>query len=131
MRRLKSGTGSLAVDLAAHWVGPDLVVTIGGGTRPHVGAVAVAQPRPSLRGDGSLSATASVIALLGHKEDELARWAALALASRLNATVTVTAGLHVDAAAPEQIAALNEQARQLVHALADLAADEKSAHDVR
>jgi hypothetical protein len=104
---------------------------MGGGTHPHVGAVAVAQPRPSLRGDGSLSSTASVIALLGHKEDELARWAALMLASRLNSTVTVTAGLHVDGATPEQIAALNDQARHLVHTLADLAAEERAAHDVR
>jgi hypothetical protein len=54
------------MDVQAQWVGADLVVTIGGGSRPHVGAVAVAQPRPSLKGDGTVSATASVIALLGH-----------------------------------------------------------------
>jgi predicted flavoprotein YhiN len=106
------------MDVQAQWVGADLVVTIGGGSRPHVGAVAVAQPRPSLKGDGTVSATASVIALLGHKEDELARWAALHLASRLNTTVVVTAGLHVDNATMEEIIALDAEARRLVEAIA-------------
>jgi hypothetical protein len=106
------------MEVQAHWVGADLVVTIGGGTRPHVGAVAVAQPRPSLKGDGSVSATASVIALLGHKEDELARWAALHLASRLNTTVVVTAGLHIDNATMEEIIQMDAEARRLVEAIA-------------
>jgi len=112
--RLASGEGASQVEVRAHWVGRDLVVTIGGGTHAHVGAVAVAQPRPSLKGDGSVSATASVIALLGHKEDELARWAALHLAAKLNRTVVVTAGLHVDNATMEQILYLDAEARRLV-----------------
>jgi len=118
MKTLESGTGPLHVAVQAQWVGPDLIVTIGGGTRAHVGAVAVAQPRPSLKGDGKVSATASVIALLGHKEDELARWAALLLAAQLNTTVVVTAGLHVDEATIEQILQLDAEARRLVTALA-------------
>ena len=119
MEILTSGTGALQVSVQANWTGPDLVVTIGGGMRAHVGAVAVAQPRPSLKGDGRVSSTASVIALLGHKEDELARWAALLLAAELNTTVVVTAGLHVDAATPEQILQLDAEARTLVKRLAE------------
>jgi len=108
----------MAVVLRAQRLGDDLVVTLGGGTRSHVGAAAVAQPRPSLKGDGTVSATASVIALLGHKEDELARWAALRLASQLNAVVVVTAGIHVDNATPDQIRQLDAAARGLVEELA-------------
>ncbi|HLN60443.1 MAG TPA: hypothetical protein VK464_02750 [Symbiobacteriaceae bacterium] len=119
--KLTAGTEPLRVEVQAQWVGADLVVTIGGGTRAHVGAVAVAQPRPSLKGDGRVSATASVIALLGHKEDELARWAALHLATRLNRTVVVTAGVHVDEAALEQIVHLDQEVRRLVEALGDQA----------
>jgi gallate decarboxylase subunit D len=107
----------IRVEVTTHWVGKDLVVTIGGGTHPHVGAVAMAQPRPSLKGDGTVSATASVIALLGHKEDELARWAALHLAARLNATVVVSAGLHVDDATLDEVLRLDAEARRLVEAL--------------
>lgn len=119
--KLSSGTEPLRVEVQAQFVGADLVVTIGGGTRAHVGAVAVAQPRPSLKGDGRVSATASVIALLGHKEDELARWAALHLAARLNRTVVVTAGVHVDDAALDQIVHLDKEVRRLVEALGDQA----------
>lgn len=116
-----AGSGALQVVVRADWVGPDLVVTIGGGTRHHVGAVAVAQPRPSLKGDGKVSSTASVIALLGHKEDELARWAALLLSARLNTTAVVTAGIHVDNATLEQILQMDADARKLVEELAEQA----------
>lgn len=115
-----AGPGAPRIEVQAQWVGADLVVTIGGGTRAHVGAVAVAQPRPSLKGDGSVSATASVITLLGHKEDDLARWAALHLAAKLNRTVVVTAGLHVDNADLPEVVQLDAEARRLVSALADL-----------
>ncbi len=118
MVKLVLGTEPVRVELQAEWVGPDLVVSIGGGTRAHVGAVAVAQPRPSLKGDGKVSATASVIALVGHKEDELARWAALHLASQLNTTVVVTAGLHIDDADPDQIQHMDAYARELVTQIA-------------
>ncbi len=60
-------------------------------------------------------------ALLGHKEDELARWAALHLSSQLNAAVVVTAGLHIDDAAPEQVVQLDAEARCAVKALVDQA----------
>ena len=84
-------------------IGRDLLVAIWGGERPHVGAVAVAQPRPSLRDPQSTSATASVFCLVGHKEDELAKAASEILASVLNTTVVVTAGIHWDDLSAEGI----------------------------
>ncbi|RLC22884.1 MAG: hypothetical protein DRH56_08195 [Deltaproteobacteria bacterium] len=77
-------------------IGTDILVAIRGGTRPHIGAVAVAQPRPSLRDPGKTSATASVFCFPGHKEDELVKAAAEAMAAALNARVVVTAGVHWD-----------------------------------
>lgn len=127
MLELQSGPDGLRVEVRAQWVGPDLVVIIAGGTRAHVGAVAMAQPRPSLRGDGTISSTASVFTVLGHKEDVLARWAALLLAARLNATVVVTAGIHVDGATVDQIALLDKEATELIHSLADRIAKERSS----
>ncbi|MGE5674483.1 MAG: hypothetical protein ACM3XM_11480 [Mycobacterium leprae] len=109
---------SFGITVRAQRVGADLVVTIGGGTRAHVGAVAVAQPRPSLKGDGQVSASASVITLLGHKEDELARWAALYLAAQLNTTVVVTAGIHVDDATPADLGQIDAEVRRQVAAVA-------------
>lgn len=84
-------------------IGRDLLVAIWGGEKPHIGAVAVAQPRPSLRDPQSTSATASVFCLVGHKEDELAKAASEILSSVLNTTVVVTAGIHWDDLSPEGI----------------------------
>lgn len=70
---------------------------------PHIGAVAVAVPRKSLIGDGSNSASASVICITGHKEDEIARQIALRLSSEWQCVVTVSAGVHIDGAKKDDI----------------------------
>ncbi|QGP92090.1 hypothetical protein MGLY_14460 [Neomoorella glycerini] len=89
------------------------IVHLMGGTRPHVGAVALGLPRPSLKGN-HLSATTSVLTLLGHKDDELARPAAATLAAGLNAPVVVVAGVHIDGASPEELARLEINTRRAV-----------------
>lgn len=84
-------------------IGADVLVAIWGGERPHIGAVAVAQPRPSLKDPAVTSASASVICLVGHKEDELAKATAEILAAALKTQVVVTAGIHWDNLAQEAI----------------------------
>ena len=84
-------------------IGEDVLVAIWGGEKPHIGAVAVAQPRPSLKDPEVTSSSASVICLVGHKEDELAKAAAEILAAALETQVVVTAGIHWDNLAPEGI----------------------------
>lgn len=88
--------GSYDLEASVRRIGEDLLVAIWGGEKPHIGAVSVAQPRPSLRDPAVTSATASVICLLGHKEDDLAKAAAEILAATLNTQVVVTAGIHWD-----------------------------------
>lgn len=111
---LAAGEGRTRVQVTGVRCGPDLVLVITGGTHPHVGAVSLASPRPSLRDPARRSATASVLTVLGHKEDELARWAALEAARVTGGQVAVAAGIHVDAATPEEIEALVATARDLV-----------------
>ncbi len=74
--------------------GSDILVAICGGEMPHIGAVAIAQSRSSLKNSERISSTASVISILGHKEGDIVKKVAEELASRLNATVVVTAGMH-------------------------------------
>jgi len=75
------------------WVGRDLVVVVGGGDRPHVGAVAVARPGP---GDPVVS----VLGLPGHREDVPAgRWAER-LCRSTGGTVVVSVGIHQDGLDP-------------------------------
>ncbi len=91
-----------------------MVVTIGGGTRLHTGAVAVAASHPSLKDPNRLTSTASVIAFAGHKEDQIARAAAIRLANALGTNVTVCAGLHIDDASPEEIERLIKNFNALI-----------------
>ena len=77
-------------------IGGDYLVAIWGGEKPHIGAIAAAQPRPSLKKPESTSATASVICFPAHKEHEIVRLVSEKLAAALNANVVVTAGIHWD-----------------------------------
>jgi hypothetical protein len=63
----------------------------------------VAQPRPSLKDPKLTSSSASVICLVGHKEDELVKATAEILAATLKTQVVVTAGIHWDNLAPQAI----------------------------
>ncbi len=95
-------------------VGRDLLVVIWGGERPHIGAVAVAQPRPSLKDSRLTSATASVFCYPGHKDDIIAKEAAEKISSALNANVTVAAGMHWDGIDEKGIQAAIANSRHLV-----------------
>lgn len=105
------------VEIIAVPVGEDLMVMLQGGQRPHIGAVAVSIPRPSLKNPEITSATTSVYALVGHKEDELAKAAAQRLASALNKNVVLTAGIHVENIPAEGIEIVEKNCRILLESL--------------
>ncbi|MEW5867474.1 MAG: hypothetical protein AB1774_11560, partial [Bacillota bacterium] len=107
MYELLAGDDRSGVRLAAIESGRDLIVAIFGGQAPHVGSVAVAVPRPSLRDPAVTSATASVITLVGHKDDELAKPIAEFLARELGRVVVLSVGIHVDQATPDDIQAIS------------------------
>ncbi len=95
-------------------IGEDLLVAIWGGERHHIGAVAVAQPRPSLKNHRVRSATASVFCYVGHKDDLIAKEAAEKISSALNTNVTVTAGAHWENIDEAGVKDIMENSRQLV-----------------
>lgn len=108
---MRNGRGEYQLYAEAVWIGADLLVYIWGGDRPHIGAVAAAQPRPSLKDPTVTSATASVLAYVGHKEDMLAKTGAEALSAALETRVVVTAGLHwdhIDEAGIKEVMALSQ-----------------------
>ena len=111
---LKTDTGAYDLTASVRWIGPDLLVAIWGGEKPHIGAVAVAQPRPSLKDPEVTSATASVICNVGHKEDELVKAASEILASVLKTQVVVAAGIHWDNLDDEGIQTIIKNSRILV-----------------
>lgn len=84
-------------------MGDDLCVVLTGGQRPHLGAVGVAQVRPSTHDRNKRTTSTSVITLFGHKEDVVATKVAHALAVRLNKNVVVSCGIHVDNITPDEM----------------------------
>ncbi len=95
--------GRLKIRGSVQEVGRDILVSIWGGTRPHIGAVGIAVPRHSLKDPGKWSATSSTYTFLGHKEDTLVKVISERLATRLKKNVVVTAGLHWNRMAPGEI----------------------------
>ena len=74
-------------------IGNDYHIILAGGDRPHIGCTVLAIPRPSLKGDGKVSSTASVINVTGHKDEYLCRYLAEKMAAAQNAVVVCTGGI--------------------------------------
>ena len=119
----------LEVRLTAILMGDDLSVTISGGGKPHIGAVALAVPTPSQHTPGKINASVSVLTLTGHREDDLARQAADSLARALKRIVVVCCGIHQDAATQEEIQAFITMTNSLVRLLSDTIIKNKQALD--
>jgi len=97
------GEGKHRVNGKAVMAGKDLVVSIQGGERHHIGAVALAVPRSSLKDPKSVSATASVLTLTGHKEDVLAKQISLKISKELRCVTVVVVGIHIEKASKKDI----------------------------
>ena len=111
--------GEYDLEACARVIGQDLLVAIWGGEKAHIGAVSMAQPRPSLSDPAARSSTASVFCFLGHKEDTLAKAAAEVLAASLNTNVVVTAGIHWDNIDQRGIEKVVRNSEILVHMILD------------
>ncbi len=115
MKRFKVeiSKGPLRIHGHVHEMGQDLLVSIWGGTKPHIGAVGVAIPRPSLRDPRKWSATSSNFTFIGHKEDILVKKISEKLASQLKRNVVVIAGIHWDDISNKEIKAIENLTKKL------------------
>lgn len=107
------------IEAQAVLCGRDVSVTICGGSKNHVGAVALGCARPEYEGRPKRSATVSVICAFEHKDDEAARWAARYLATELDCRVSVSAGIHIDNAEVEELSILMENCSEVCRQLAE------------
>jgi hypothetical protein len=76
--------------------GDDLVISVGGGERPHVGSVVLAVPVPSRSRPGRWTASCSVLTIPPHKEEPIARAVASRAAEASGRVTVTTAGVHDD-----------------------------------
>lgn len=95
--------------MTALFMGQDLCVTLSGGDRPHIGAVAL----------GQASTSPTVLTLPQHREGELAQNLAALLSSRFGTTVCVACGIHLDNILEEEIREVLEIAEELTRKLGD------------
>ena len=103
MIHIERGKGCTWVRLVAEDTGNGIAVFLSGGERPHVGGVVLAIPRKSLTGKGN-SADVYVTPVPGHKDTEAAIPITKRLCISTTGPVSVTAGIHIENAAPQEIA---------------------------
>lgn len=118
-KHFSAGEKPYKVEAELHLVGTDLVVIVYGGIKPHVGAVAVAIPRPSLSRPGRVSANTSVFSFSGHKEDEIAREMACEISAGVNKKVVLTAGMHWDKVDERILATVRRNSRLVASVVID------------
>ena len=117
MMEIIEGKDKYKVKLVAVRSGEDLTVIISGGKKPHIGAIAISIPRPSLKDSNKISASTSVFTLTGHKEDELSKQIAENI-TKITKKVTVTiVGLHIDKATAQDIEYLIQNTQKVVDKL--------------
>lgn len=110
---VRVGRGRLAVTAAVQAIGRDLLVTVTGG-QAHAGATAVVAPAAGRRqGFGRLAVVPP------HKEGPLAEAGAVRVAQAAGCTCVCVAGIHQDAATPQEIKAIVANALGAVDRLAD------------
>ncbi len=84
-------------------IGDDLMISVWGGTKPHIGSISVSVPRPGLKDGTRMSSTSSVINLIGHKDEVIARKFSEQLAAKFNRNAIATAGVHIDDITENQV----------------------------
>lgn len=85
-----------------------VIVQLLGGELPHVGTVIMSQPRPSMEDIENTSVTTSVLNLLHHKDDIVAKPVAEKFTRELKQVTVVVAGIHVDDAKKQDIEILKD-----------------------
>lgn len=121
--KLSEGSGKCIVESIVARCGKDLNVTIGGGEKYHIGAVAIAVPRNEFKHDKKRTASTSVICVQGHREDELSYKAAKYLATELDCVVTVTIGIHIDNILQDEFQAILDNVDKLLIKIVNIALD--------
>jgi hypothetical protein len=110
---VEASKGRLKICGFVQEVGQDILVSVWGGTRPHIGAIGISVPRHSLKSPKKWSATSSNYTFPGHKEDTLVKKISERLAAQLRRNVVVTAGLHWTRITPQEIKIIDNLAEGL------------------
>jgi hypothetical protein len=101
-----AGKGRHRVYAAVQFLGNDILLSVWGGSMPHIGSVSITQPRPGSTNPKQLSATSSVYNFCGHKDEAVARCCAEKIAAACGRITVAVAGIHIEHAASADIDAI-------------------------
>lgn len=110
---VSAGSGRYRIDAEARFIGPDMLVSVWGGTKPHIGTVVISVPRPGLQNPRKISSTSSVFNFTGHKDEAVARMLSEKIAAAFNIHTVTTAGIHLDAVTKSDLGKLLKNAEAL------------------
>ncbi len=110
---LENVCNNVCLQCEARRIGEDILIAVWGGERPHIGSVAIAVPRKSMKNSRNTSATSSVFNRTGHKDEVLARRFAEQVAISAHAVCVVTAGIHVENISEKMIFEIEKSADRL------------------
>ncbi len=105
--KASAAQGDMLVEAGAYYLGDDIVVSVGGGSHHHVGAVSLAVYEPERD-----SATVSTMCVYSHRDDAVSSYFAKNISREMRCTVSVSAGIHVDNASGIQIELLSKLSRE-------------------
>ncbi|WP_026891359.1 prenylated flavin chaperone LpdD [Lacrimispora aerotolerans] len=98
------GDGKYIVNISVHDTnGSGLAVFVRGGDKPHLGGVALASPGIEMHGRTLSKCDLWTITVPGHKDAELAQRIAKKICIASGEPVSVSLGIHVENATPEEI----------------------------
>ncbi len=117
--RENTGFGKHSISAVAICCGNDINISIAGGEKKHIGAVAIGVPKDKTKVSNVIinSATTSVICVQDHKEDEYAYLAAKHLATELDCVVTVSVGIHIDNVVEKDLEILSNNFKEIIERL--------------
>lgn len=116
-RSFQAGDGRFRITMLVTITEEGLVAQIFGGEKSHVGAMALSLPRPGLADPEKVSCNTTVVPLVGHKDDEIAKPVAEEIAKTWGNPVVVVAGVHVDNAGKKDIEELVNNCWEATRAL--------------
>lgn len=118
--KASSGSGRTRVTGEVNIVGRDILVTVYGGTKPHIGAVALSIPRKSLKDKRKTSSSTSILTVTGHKDDVLAKIIAEKVTSVTGRKTAVAAGIHIEKATESEIKKIIAEAKKCADKIAEM-----------
>lgn len=113
MRKFTMHRERIKITMELIEMGPDLCVAVSGGSNPHIGCVTLSMPRESLADSDIISSTTSVLNLVGHKDDKVAKYISSKLSATLNRNVVVPCGIHIPDIEEREIKIVMEIVKQL------------------